>query len=72
MKDRPPSILGTCQWCQLYRPTEWASIKTVMTHPHQLPAVLKLGTDASTAVTSAANAIPHATTRNLNDPRSAM
>jgi hypothetical protein len=72
MEDRPPRIPGTCQWCQLYRPTEWAPIKTVMTRPHQLPAVLKVGTDASTAAASAANATPHATTRNLNDPRSEM
>jgi hypothetical protein len=52
--------------------TAQASVKTVMTGPHQLPAVLKVGTDASTAATSAANAIPRATTRSLNDPRSEM
>ena len=72
MEDRPRSIPGTCQWCQLYRPTAWVSIKAVMARPHQLPAVLKVGMDASTAATSAANATPHATTRNFNDPRLEM
>jgi hypothetical protein len=68
MEDRPPGIPGTSQWCQLYRPTAWAPIKTLMTRPHQLPAVLKVGTDASAAATAGANA----TTHNLNDPRSEM
>jgi hypothetical protein len=72
MEDRLPSIPGAFQWCQLYRPREWASIKTVMTRAHQLRAVLEISTDASTAPTSAANATPHATTRNLNVPRSGM
>jgi hypothetical protein len=72
MEDRPPSIPGTCQWRQAYRPMGWASIETVMTRSHQLPKVLKVGTNTSTAATSAANATPHATTRNLNDPRSEM
>jgi hypothetical protein len=72
MEDRPPSIPGTRQWCQLYRPRAWASMNTVMTRPHQLPVVLKVCTDASTAATSAANATRHATIRNLNDPRSEM
>jgi hypothetical protein len=48
------------------------AVKAVMTRPHQLPAVLKVGTEAATAATSAANATPHATTRNLDDPRSEM
>jgi len=68
MEDRPPGIPGTCQWCQLYRPTAWAPIKTVMTRPHQLPAVLKVGPDTSKAAMSAAIA----TTYNLNDLRSEM
>jgi hypothetical protein len=72
MEDRPPSIPGTRQWCQLHRPPAWASIKTVGTRPHQLPAVLKVGTDASKAGTSATNDTSYATTRNLNDPRSEM
>jgi len=55
---------------QLYRPKAWATIKSIVTPPRQLPAMLTVSTDPLSAAKSAAKATADASTRSLDDPRS--
>ena len=62
MENGPQSFGGR----QLYRPKAWASLKSIVTRPRQLPAMLTVSTDPLSAAKSAAKA----STRSLDDPRS--
>lgn len=70
MEKRPPSVSGTFRRRQLYRPKAWASIKSIVTGPRQVPAMLTVSTVALSAAKSAAKATADASTRSLDDPRS--
>jgi len=52
------------------RPTAWASPKSIVTCPRQLPAMLMVSTDPLSAAKSAAKATADASTRSHDDPRS--
>ena len=70
MGNRPQCGPGTFRRLYLYRPKAWASIESIVTCRRQLPAMLTVGTDASSAAKSAAKASADASTRSLDDPRS--
>jgi hypothetical protein len=70
MENWPQRVSGTFRGRQLYRPKTWASIKSIVTRPRQLPAMLTVSTDALSAAKSAAKATADASTRGLDDPRS--
>jgi hypothetical protein len=70
MENWPQSVSGTFRRRQLYRPKAWASIKSIVTRPRQLPAMLTVSTDDLSAVKSAAKATADASARSLDDPRS--
>jgi len=62
MENWPQSFGGR----RLHRPKAWASLKSIVTRPRQLPAMLTVSTDPLNATKSAADA----STRSLDDPRS--
>jgi hypothetical protein len=69
MENWPQSVSGAVRRGQLYRPKAWASVKSIVTRPRQVPAMLTVSTDALSVVKSAAKATTDASTRSLDDPR---
>ena len=53
-KSLPPEVLGLVD--DLGRPKAWASIRYLVTHPRQVPFMLKVGRDSASAATKAAKA----------------
>jgi hypothetical protein len=70
MENWPQSVPGTLRGRQLSGAKAWAGIKSIVTRPRQLPAMLTVSTDALSAAKSAPKATADASTRSLDDPRS--
>lgn len=70
MENGPQSISGALRRRQLCRRKAWVSIKSNVTRPRQVPAMLTVSTDALSVVKSAAKTTTDATTRSLDDPGS--